>query len=577
MRRVALLLVLVLRAKAQPAIVSTAAATPFDLVIRSTVQVNGIFGTVLADLNGDGHPDLITAAQGFAVRLNDGTGNFSPAAIVYPYNSNSGGVYSIFTVADFNLDGRPDIVTVTNQGTYLYPGDGKGGLGPGQRVSIPTSGPPENIVAADFNGDGIPDLAMGLFGDGMKIYLGTGTGDFKELPAAFTERLPAPAGPSIQVADLNGDGFPDIVMMDLLPRTIAILMNDGTGHFHSTQVIQRGRFSRPASIAIGDFDKDGKPDLIIDYYVVPDDIPPFRQDLELWKQDNSGQFTLSSVIATKLRDPLTLDIADVDGDGNLDVIGGSASGTVVYFGDGKGGLLRTVTLPAAIGRPLIADLDGDGRPEIVTAGRQTVFVIGSSVPATRVRLTRDAPNPFTYGQFEYFTVNVAANPADTALPTGTVTLFDGKQLIGTVTLSGPAARFATRFTPGVHVLHAVYGGDAQYGPGAADLTVAEAGQSATIRALPVQTVFGFSVFSVVVRDAFGSPIRGAGVIFSAPAGGATGTFLSSSTLTILTDADGIATTPLFIPNNVAGSYNINTFVSGYPSVSTDIAITNLNQ
>jgi len=551
----------------------TSATALYNLVVRGTMPVSFTGAADLGDFNGDGRPDLIgEVLNGYRIHLNDGAGSFSANAVTYPSVTVPPGAayFSLFVVADFNSDGYADVVNLTGAGTYFLAGDGRGGLAKGRQVAIDTKGNPMNLVAADFNGDGFLDIAYGNFGGGLRVFLGSGTGEFRELVGAFTEKLPDPANPRIQVSDLNGDGAPDVIMIDLLPRTIAILLNDGTGHFHASQVVQRGRFSRPDWIAVGDFDHDGKPEMAISYFVV-DGATSIHYNLELWKLDASGQYAPVNTFATDFPSRGTMLTADLDGDGNLDVIAGGNAETTVYFGDGAGGFGRKTVLPAG-GQPFVADLDGDGRPEIVVASRQAVSVLG--VRGSLVLLSRDAPNPFSYGQLENFTVSVASDPKLGGFPTGGVALFDGARAAGTMTLTNGVARFVVPFVAGVHVYHAIYSGDAFYGAGSADLVVAEAGQPATIKVLPTEDFLGLKIFSLTVRDAFGSPVRGVGVIFTVNPNAPGGSFLGSSTVTVITGADGVATAPWFLQNGVPGSYKIRVAISGYPSVTGEIGFTN---
>ena len=337
-----------------------------------------------------------------------------------------------------------------------------------------------------------------------------------------------------------------------------------------SQVIQRGLYDRPQALAFGYLDKDGTPSLVIDYFNVS--LSPkivIQDNFELWKPDAQGKFTQRSTFKTNANLQSNLAIGDVDGDGNPDVIGYMPAGTTVFFGDGTGGFERSVTSPNGNG-PFVAalDLDGDGKAEIIAANSQTLTVLGSAVRASRVVLTRDPPSPFTYGQVEFLTASVVSTSLLPGFPTGTISLFDGAQLIAVSTLSNGIARFSTRFVPGVHMFHATYSGDAQYGAGTADLILTEAGAPAAIRALSATGL------QVIVTDAIGDPVPGAGVIFTAPLYGPSVTFSGSNIATVITGPDGIATAPRFVPNNYPGSYSIGAVVSGYPSVATTIPLTN---
>jgi len=548
---------------------------PFDLIVRSVLPVDSV-RAALADMNGDGRPDLITQSDaGYSIRLNDGTGSFQANSPLYPFSkidiAPTPNPFNLLLAADFDNDGRVDLASVTNQGIFLYKGDGKGGLSPGKPTSIKNYGRPLNAVTADFNGDGIPDIAMGVSNTGgVRVFLGTGTGDFQELPNAFIGTVPGATNPGLQVADVNKDGKPDLILLDVLPRTIAILLNDGTGRFKVSQVIQRGLYDRPQALAFGYLDKDGTPSLVIDYFNVSLNPKIVIQDnFELWKPDAQGKFTQRSTFKTNANLQSNLAIGDVDGDGNPDVIGYMPAGTTVFFGDGTGGFERSVTSANGNG-PFVAalDLDGDGKAEIIAANSQTLTVLGSAVRASRVVLTRDPPSPFTYGQVEFLTASVVSTSLLPGFPNGTISLFDGAQLIAVSTLSNGIARFSTRFVPGVHKFHATYSGDAQYGAGTADLTLTEAGAPAAIRALSATGL------QVIVTDAIGDPVPGAGVIFTAPLYGPSVTFSGSNIATVITGPDGIATAPRFLPNNYPGSYSIGAVVSGYPSVATTIPLTN---
>jgi len=92
--------------------------------------------------------------------------------------------------------------------------------------------------------------------------------------------------------------------------------------------------------------------------------------------------------------------------------------------------------------------------------------------------------------------------------------------------------------------------------------------------LPTEDFLGLKIFSLTVRDAFGSPVRGVGVIFTVNPNAPGGSFLGSSTVTVITGADGVATAPWFLQNGVPGSYKIRVAISGYPSVTGEIGFTN---
>ena len=536
---------------------------PFDLTLRTTLPISQTRDSLLADMNGDGRPDLITqTADGLTIRLNDGTGTFLDNATVYPLKSN---LLFSFVVGDFNHDGFADIAAVTFNGILVFNGNGKGGLGPFQRMSEPINTFNLSAVSADFNGDGLPDIAIGVLPalGYVRVFMGTASGAFEELKDAFSGALPDPSIPVLQVVDFNGDGKPDLLVTDTLPRTLTIVLNDGTGKFKLTQIIQGGQFDRPRAATFGFFDKDGAPGLVVDYQSVF----PVQDNLELWKADTTGQFTPRSIFKTDAKPQSALVTADVDGDGNQDVIGSTSAGITVYFGDGSGGFARTATVASVTGTVFAADLDGDGKAEIVVVDQQSVSVLGGTFRPSRVLLTRDAPNPFTSGQVEFLTASVLSSTLVPGFPTGTITLFDGTQLIAVSTLSNGTARFSTRFVPGIHAFHTTYSGDNQYPAGTADLILTEAGAPAAIRTT------GTGSLQVIVADALGDLVPGAGVVFTAPIYGPSGTFSGSNTALAITGPDGIATAPLFTQNNYPGPYSITAVVSGYPSVNIAIPVT----
>ena len=542
----------------------------YKLSLRFTIPIAASGRTVAADLNGDGRPDLITqTVAGFAVRLNDGSGNFFPP-VTYPAPNPPGS----FAVADFDRDGRLDIAATSSPAplsnappaVYLYRGDGKGGFAEARRTSAVAYSNSTTLVTADFNGDGFPDLAN-TSPRGLETLLGNGSGDFRNIPNAFTESFPGSTQLRAIPADLNSDGKSDLVLFDV---SVGLLISDGSGHFNSSQIIRRDILIRPSSVVLGDFDGSGQQQLAISYYIFGS-----PNHLEIWKKDASGQFAALLNVDPNQPSQSQLAVADIDADGNLDIVSSSFAGTTVYFGNGSGAFPRTSSMPGASGAPLVVDLDGDGLPEIITYSNQKISVLGKTKPPSRLQLTRDSSNPFTYGTVEFLTATLRLEPSALAPPTGTVTLSEGASQLAVAPLANSMAHFSLQLSPGLHRVRADYSGDAQYGPETADLTLAEAGRPALLQALPVQSILGFTNLQVRVTDAFGDPIGGVGVLFTAPEQEPTGTFLGSPTALVITSLDGVAVSPLFITHGNPGPYSVSAAVSGYPLVTTSIPLMNL--
>ena len=216
------------------------------------------FSVVVTDFNSDGRSDLVTADQGSgtaSVLLGNGNGTFQAKR-----DFGTGTNPSSVAVADFNSDGVKDLVTAnyglsgTGTTASVLLGNGDGTLQAKQDFG--TGGGPSWIAVADFNSDGRSDLVT-TNGDGKaSVLLGNGNGTFQAKRDFGTGTNPS----SVAVADLNSDGKSDLVTADMDSSTASVLLGNGNGTFKAKQSFGTG--THPQSVAVPDLNGDGKSDLV---------------------------------------------------------------------------------------------------------------------------------------------------------------------------------------------------------------------------------------------------------------------------------------------------------------------------
>ncbi len=322
---------------------------------------------VVADLDGDGVADLVTANQGsgdVSVLLGNGDGSFQ-AAVSFP----TGERPNSMAVADLDGDGVPDLI-IANAGrrgtspagvsVLLGNGDGSFRLATSFATFLPVS-----VAVADLDGDSVPDLvtANAAFGS-VSVMLGKGDGSFQ--PAGS---FAAGEGPgSVTVADLDGDGVPDLVTTNNQPlfgsSHVSVLLGNGDGTFQAAVSFAAG--DRPRSVAVADLDGDSVPDLVATD--IPDFPLPGGARVLLGRGDGTFQDAVTYAAGD---DPVSVAVADLDGDGVPDLVtandGGDDVSVLLGVGDGT---FQAANRFLAGGRPrsvAVADLDGDGFPDLVTA------------------------------------------------------------------------------------------------------------------------------------------------------------------------------------------------------------------
>ena len=224
------------------------------------------YPTVLVDLNGDGVPDMVGfTGEEILIWKGDGTGVFQA-----PINTISvPRGFAQYYFRDMDKDGNTDIVL---PGEILY-GDGN------FNFTAVTRDFYENFVVGDFDGDGIPDIATGsgvLFGQGNRTF--TAPMGSSPLPDS------APPFPTQVVADINGDGMDDLVLGDSGP---AIYFSMGRQGFELNQVlIVQGYYPTVSSVAVADFNSDGRLDIAIGM------LSP--EDALIFINDGTGKYQLTS-------------------------------------------------------------------------------------------------------------------------------------------------------------------------------------------------------------------------------------------------------------------------------------------
>jgi hypothetical protein len=224
---------------------------------------------------------------------------------------------------------------------------------------------PLDVVLADVNGDAKPDILLaGGSSDAAGVLLNTGSGTFQPVVRYPTGGGGYPQG--IAASDVNSDGKPDIITANYLGNSVSVLLGNGTGAFQAAVAYATGSYSAPADVAVGDVNSDGKPDIITANY----------NNATVGIFINNGNGTFQPIITYSAGpncNPISVVATDVNGDGKADIITGNYFGNAagVLLNDGYGSFQPIVLYPTSIGdhthNVAVADLNSDGRPDIITA------------------------------------------------------------------------------------------------------------------------------------------------------------------------------------------------------------------
>jgi hypothetical protein len=364
-----------------------------SLVIASTCANNVVEWVATGDVNGDGKADLVATLQDasfagcqnntVAVLTGKGTGKFNKA--VY-YSTGSTAQEGVVYLTDVNGDGKLDIVTENADGTIsVLLNKGNGTYNPGTLITSIAAINPGRIYLtfADFNGDGKMDIAVATAGNLSAVYVLLGSGN----------------------------------------RTFGAPIQTATPYY-------------PITLAAADFNKDGKADLLVT--TTANGCTNNDRGYAFLKGNGDGTFTAGSINCLPYQSPAIPVVADLNGDGKLDVVIPNSGGTIptgpaVLQGNGDGTFTSSELFYSGEGAisAAVADFNGDGMPDVALVndgGFNPSFV---SVMFNSTQPVSVSPLNVNYGS-----VTVGAKKAETVILTNDQST---SLAINSVTLSGANA------------------------------------------------------------------------------------------------------------------------------------------
>jgi hypothetical protein len=422
----------------------------------------------VADLNRDSKPDLVVASKcqdsscangAVSVLMGRGDGTFRSAKVYA-----SGGYNTDFvTIGDFNQDGIPDLAlasqcsdsTCAHGGVSILLGNGDGTFQTPQTLDSGAK-QADGITVADFNGDGIPDLAASYACQtsdctqgGVTVWLGRGDGTFHYAHSFGTG---SPTAYSLAAADFNGDGPIDLIVSNA--GQTAVLLGNGDGTLQNPLLYNPGG----VFVGVGDLNGDKQPDAIIagggvsNVTVLLNIVKGYRfaTSTSLTSNPNPSSVFQSVLFTATVTSPF----------------GGTPTGTV-SFNEGSTvlGKAKLVNGQATLNY----SFNSVGTNSIVAAYSGDNTYVPSTSPVVKQKVQRadssttltSSKNPSNQGDSVTFTATVSGQYG--GMPTGTVTFKDNGTLLAQVNLSNGVAKYTTsKLTKGRHRIAAGYSGDTNF-------------------------------------------------------------------------------------------------------------------
>ncbi|MCP9769901.1 choice-of-anchor D domain-containing protein [Lacihabitans sp. LS3-19] len=438
----------------------------------TNVATGGSQSVAIGDFNGDGKQDVALSTGGnISIRLGDGLGGFTSSPDV-----RADGISSM-AIGDFNGDGNQDIAYISVYTFSILLGNGSGGFSSSYIQSFHGFGTINSFAICDFNGDGNQDFAIaatnfnGITYAGVKIFYGTGTGGVSSTTNVDIDNGIGNELWSLAIGDFNGDGKQDIVTI-FREGGLYVIFGDGLGGF--TMGVNPFVYGSE-SLAIGDFNADGKQDIA--------KVKNMSSQLEILLGNGGVSFDYGFIPNSIFNpDLLSVAVGDFNGDGKQDIVvsHSSSNNISILFGDGLGGFTVPTEVYVGISANSLAigDFNGDGMQDIAYGnsdpgsvsillgnGSENMAEINLQGNATTITNGDNTPTVNDHTDFgvvsvgnnlvRSFTIQNTGGLAPLTIPTGAITLTGtdanlftlGGITLPTTIAAGDSATFTITFAP----------------------------------------------------------------------------------------------------------------------------------